>query len=80
MFKIHISFFLRSCGYYYDNFGRIIKRDYQNDPDVTYSYDSRGRLVSMTDGVGTTVWSYDTLDRVISEDGPFDLFLIPMTL
>jgi RHS repeat-associated protein len=36
-------------------------------PNVTYAYNSDGLVTSMTDGTGTTTYSYDGLDRLTSE-------------
>lgn len=35
-------------------------------PGVTYTYDADGRVVSMTDGTGTTTDTYDSLGRLVS--------------
>ena len=37
---------------------------YQAAPNVTYSYDSDGQRTQMTDGTGTTAYTYDTLERL----------------
>ena len=39
--------------------------DYPNGTsDVTYSYDPAGNLLSMVDGLGTTTYAYDVLNRL----------------
>jgi RHS repeat-associated protein len=40
--------------------------------DLTYVYDSAGRLIASTDGAGTTCHSYDAEGRVTSEIAPGD--------
>ena len=40
-------------------------------PNVGFTYDTLGRPQTMTDGIGTTVWSYDNAGRVIKDDGPW---------
>jgi RHS repeat-associated protein len=63
----------------YGSFDRLAQRTYSDGtPTVTYSYDQAsangltiangvGRLTSMTDGSGTTAWSYDADGRVVTE-------------
>jgi len=41
------------------------------DHAVSYSYDANGNRVGMSDGMGTTTWDYDELNRVISVNDPF---------
>jgi YD repeat-containing protein len=57
------------AAYEYDAAGRMTKIDYPHDTDVTMSYDALGRLSTKTDGLGTTEYSYDNLNCLISEDG-----------
>jgi YD repeat-containing protein len=60
------------ANYEYDTAGRMTKIDYPHDTDVTMSYDALGRLSTKTDGLGTTEYSYDNLNRLTSEDGPWE--------
>jgi YD repeat-containing protein len=58
--------------YTYDNAGQLIEIDYPgSDPDVSFTYNLTGQRISMTDGLGTTNWTYDSLNRLISETNPF---------
>jgi YD repeat-containing protein len=58
--------------YAYDGLGRPIGIDYPgSDPDAAFSYDLLGRLQGMQDGLGTTQWGYDGLNRVLSVLDPF---------
>jgi YD repeat-containing protein len=38
-----------------------------NTPDVTMTYDEVGNRLSMTDGLGTVAYEYDTLSRLFKE-------------
>jgi YD repeat-containing protein len=48
----------------------------QKDPstsitaNVTYTYDGDGNRLSMVDGTGTTTYTYDELDRLLSVTSP----------
>jgi len=51
--------------YEYDNANRLVRIDYPApEADVTLSYDQIGNLITMTDGTGETVYTYDDLSRV----------------
>jgi RHS repeat-associated protein len=53
--------------YAYDDAGQLIGIDYPgSEPDVTFEYDLNGQRIEMTDGLGATIWTYDTLNRLIS--------------
>jgi YD repeat-containing protein len=41
------------------------------DADVTFTYDALGNRQEMVDGVGTTTWRYDDLNRPIAVTDPF---------
>lgn len=46
---------------------------YSDDtPDVTYSYDTYGRITQRQDGIGTYQFSYDSNSRMTSVDGPWE--------
>jgi hypothetical protein len=61
--------------YAYDNINRRTTKTYSADPAVTYAYDvyatgsygtgnyGKGLRTSMTDGSGSTTWTYDTMGR-----------------
>ena len=51
--------------------GRLAEIDYPNQSDVRFTYDELDQVREMKDGLGTTTWNYDNLDRLTSEDGPF---------
>ena len=65
--------------YTYDSLNRLTQKSYSDTtPTVTYVYDQTsangltitnglGRLTSMTDGSGTTAWSYDANGRIVTE-------------
>ncbi|MEM5948948.1 hypothetical protein WKV44_10395 [Spirochaetia bacterium 38H-sp] len=61
-----------AISYVYDELNRLIKTDYSRSPDVTYVYggpeisslNGAGRLLSVTDGTGTTSYSYGMLGEV----------------
>jgi RHS repeat-associated protein len=42
------------------------------DDDVSFSYDTAGNRSSMSDGLGTTSWSYDGLNRPTAISDPFN--------
>jgi RHS repeat-associated protein len=50
----------------YDNENRLAEVHYPTGPSVTYSYDNNGNLTVMTDATGTTTYTYDAFDRLIS--------------
>jgi len=51
--------------YRYDALGRLVLTDYDDDtPDVTFTHDAVGDRLSMSDGTGTTTYTYDALDRM----------------
>ncbi len=51
--------------YGYDALGRLLNTDYDDDtPDVTFTYNAAGDRLTMTDGAGTTTYTYDELDRL----------------
>jgi len=54
--------------YSYDALNRLTQVVYSNGSTVTYTYDQgangKGRLTGMTDGSGSSNWTYDALGRV----------------
>lgn len=58
--------------YSYDALNRLTKITYNNSttPNATYSYDSNGNRTKMVDGTGTTNYTYDELDRMLSVQSP----------
>ena len=57
--------------YDYDDDGNVTLVDYASTPDVGLSYDALDRVTSVSDGLGTTAYTYDVLSRTTSVDGPF---------
>ena len=55
----------------YDNINRVTQRSYSDStPTVSFGYDASsqaGLRTSMTDGLGSVTYSYDTRDRLTSE-------------
>jgi RHS repeat-associated protein len=60
-----------NTAYSYDAVGNLTKVTYPVSPAITLSYDALNRLTNMVDGVGTTVYDYDTAGQLLSEDGPW---------
>lgn len=56
----------RTTTYTYDPGDRLEKIDYSDagTPDVTYKYGKDGQKTEMTDGTGTSKYTYDELDRL----------------
>lgn len=57
----------RTTVYAYNAYGLPTGIDYPNDVDVAFTYDQQGRRLSMTDGSGTTDWTYTALGLTASE-------------
>ncbi|MBN2257744.1 MAG: hypothetical protein JW704_07960, partial [Anaerolineaceae bacterium] len=58
-------------GFNYDANDQLILIDYPApDHDVSFTYDALGRRVTMTDGLGTTTWEYDSLGQLIAVTDP----------
>lgn len=60
-----------STGYGYDQNGNLLSVKYGALSPVTFGYDALNRRTNMADAVGSTVWTYDSLGRITSEQGPF---------
>jgi RHS repeat-associated protein len=57
--------------YEYDGARRLTLIDYPaGTADVTFTYDAAGNRKEMVDGVGTTAWNYDDVNRPISISDP----------
>ena len=55
-----------------DELGRRTGIDYPGSTeDVSFTYNALGQPLTMVDGVGTTTWVYDNLNRVSSVNDPF---------
>ncbi|MBI3851947.1 MAG: RHS repeat-associated core domain-containing protein [Verrucomicrobia bacterium] len=57
--------------YKYDAVGSLTNIDYNVSPDITLQYDALNRLTNMVDAVGTSVYTYNTIGQLLSEDGPW---------
>jgi YD repeat-containing protein len=55
--------------YSYDNVGNLTGVTYKHSPAISFSYDADNRLTNMVDGIGTTAYSYDQVEQVLSEGG-----------
>jgi len=56
----------------FDAADRLTAVDYPAaDPDAGFTYDAAGNRLEMIDGVGTTSWTYDPLNRVTSVNDPY---------
>ncbi|GAA2136576.1 RHS repeat-associated core domain-containing protein [Kitasatospora kazusensis] len=53
----------------YDAAGRLTSLTYSDGvtPNVAYRYNSGGARTAMTDGTGTTAWSYDAFGEIVSK-------------
>jgi RHS repeat-associated protein len=65
-----------TISYHYDALNRLTTIDFPTDTDIVYSYDScvngKGRLCSMTDASGTTVYEYSSKGQVKKETKTID--------
>src|SRR5256884_7336489 len=57
--------------YIYDAVGRVRTNSYPNDTQVVFSYDGRGRLTGLSDGLGASSFTYSDGGQMTSEDGPW---------
>lgn len=59
----------RTTSMTYDAAGQLTGVSYSggSTPSVSYGYDQDGNKVSMTDGTGTTSWTYDVFDDITSK-------------
>ena len=62
----------RLTNFGYDANGNLTGIDYPNDADVSLTYNSLDKPLSMTDALGTTTFGYDTATRLTSVDGPWN--------
>ncbi len=59
--------------YQYNGLGKLINKSVTKNgqtKQITYTYDKQGNRKSMTDDTGTTTYSYDDLNRLITENAP----------
>jgi RHS repeat-associated protein len=57
--------------YSYDALNRLTNIAYPSGPPVILAYDSVGNRTNMIDGLGTTTWRYDEINRLISVTDPY---------
>ena len=55
-----------SVSYTYDQAGNVLTMTDEDDVVTTYGYDRENRLVTIETAAGTTAFTYDSLDRIIS--------------
>ncbi|RDH45260.1 RHS repeat-associated core domain-containing protein [Zooshikella ganghwensis] len=59
--------------YHYDDKKRLQKVSYSdNTPEVTYTYNDKGQVTTITDGLGQHQYVYSTLGQLTSVDGPWE--------
>ncbi|MBI4691572.1 MAG: RHS repeat protein, partial [Nitrospirae bacterium] len=62
-----------TTNYAYDSLNRLTDIIFPDtSQDVTYSYDSTGKVLTMTDQSGTTEYTYDDSNRLITETRTID--------
>ncbi len=62
----------KTTNYSYDPVNQLTAIQYPApDAPVSFTYNVMGQRVSMTDGLGTTAWTYDNLGHLISARDPF---------
>ena len=57
--------------YRYDAVGNLTNIVHPVSANISLAYDALNRLTSMVDGLGTTVYGYDDVGQLLSEDGPW---------
>ena len=61
-----------NTAYAYDKVGNLTGVTYQASHALTFGYDALNRLTSMSDAIGTTIFSYNTTNvQLASENGPW---------
>jgi RHS repeat-associated protein len=65
--------------YSYDDAGNRTTIDYPTDHDVTFTYNDIGQILTVTDGIGTTTFTYTANGELASEDGPWDQDMVSYT-
>jgi RHS repeat-associated protein len=60
----------RTTTFAYDALNRLVTKTPQNQPAVTFTYTPTGKRASMVDSSGTTSYSYDNRDRLLSKVTP----------
>ncbi|HEX4121704.1 MAG TPA: RHS repeat-associated core domain-containing protein [Verrucomicrobiae bacterium] len=60
-----------TTGYAYDKVGNLTNVTYPLSHSLSFSYDGMNRKTSMSDGIGTTTFTYTKAGQVASETGPW---------
>jgi len=58
--------------YSFDAKSRLTNIVFPNGPPTSFSYDSVGNRTRMVDGLGTTTWQFDLLNRLTSVTDPYN--------
>ena len=57
--------------YGYDSVGNLKTVTHQTSSNLAFAYDAMNRLASMSDGIGTTTFTYTKMGQIASETGPW---------
>lgn len=57
--------------YRYDAVGNLTNVVYPFNTSISMAYDLLNRLTNMVDAVGTSIYSYNPIGQILSEDGPW---------
>ncbi|MGA2175353.1 MAG: RHS repeat-associated core domain-containing protein [Verrucomicrobiota bacterium] len=60
-----------NTAYAYDNVGNLTGVTYYFNHALSFSYDAMNRMTSMSDGIGTTTFTYTPTGQLTSESGPW---------
>jgi RHS repeat-associated protein len=63
----------RRLDYTYDKLGRLMKRTYPDEFELTFDYDPNSNRIQMVDRHGTTYWTYDERNALIQRVRPGDV-------
>jgi RHS repeat-associated protein len=65
------SIAMNNTMYAYDNVGNLTSVTYPSSHALSFSYDNINELTSMSDGIGTTAFTYTPAGQLASESGPW---------
>jgi RHS repeat-associated protein len=65
--------------YSYDAVGNLTNVVYPVNPAVALKFDGLNRLTNMVDALGATVYGYNTVGQLLSEDGPWGNDMVSYT-
>jgi RHS repeat-associated protein len=60
-----------STTFLFDSVGNLTNIIHPSSPSIVYQYDDLKRLTNMTDGIGTTAFTWTDGNQLASEDGPW---------